>query len=87
MIPAIKSNTPTDSRANINISKYVSFMKALMSIMFNRVKAMAPIRSIPIMMRKPPMATASLLSFRMRSVNLTTVASSNFDASQSLTLK
>jgi hypothetical protein len=31
---------------------------------------MALIRIIPIMMRKPPIATASLLSFRMRSLNL-----------------
>jgi len=75
MIPAITSNTPTESRANMNINKYVSFTKALISIIFNRVKAIAPIRIIPIMMRKPPMATASLLSFRMRSVNLAVVTS------------
>jgi len=70
MIPAITSNTPIDNRASININRYVSFMKAVMSITFSRVKTTALIRIIPIMMRKPPIATASLLSFRMRSVNL-----------------
>jgi len=70
IIPAITSNTPTDSKASININTYVSFMKAVMSITFNRVKTTALIRIIPIIMRKPPIATASLLSFRMRSVNL-----------------
>ena len=87
MIPAITSNTPTESRANMNMSRYVSFTKALMSIIFKRVKTMAPIRNIPIIMRKPPIATASLLSFRMRSVNLATVPPSNLDAFQSLIRK
>jgi len=69
MIPAITSNKPTDSKATINIDTDVSFIRVLMSIIFNRVKTITLIRIIPIMMRNPPIATASLLSFLMRSVN------------------
>jgi hypothetical protein len=43
---------------------------------------MAPMRIIPIMIRKPPMVTASLLSFLMRSVNSIMAPSNVF---QSLT--
>jgi len=74
-IPPITSNTPTDSKANMNSNRYVSFVKAVISITSSRVKTNALIKIIPIIMRKPPMATANLLNFLMRSVNLATVSS------------
>jgi hypothetical protein len=64
-IPAMKSNIPMARNIIVNIDVVTGSAKTLASIMFSSIRKIAPVKIRLVTIRKPPMATLSLTSFRI----------------------
>ena len=71
IIPAIKSNIPMARKINVNRDMLAWSAKTLKSIMFKSMRKTAPVKIMLVTIRKPPMATLSLTSFRIQFTQLT----------------
>jgi hypothetical protein len=65
IIPAMKSNIPIVRKISANSDRVTWSVKTSTSIMFNNVKKIVPVKIRLFSIRKPPMATLSLTSFRI----------------------
>jgi hypothetical protein len=71
IIPAIKSDIPMARNSNVKTAVLVWSEKTPTSIKFNTIRKTVPVKIRLVTIRKPPMATLSLTSFRIHFTQLT----------------
>jgi hypothetical protein len=71
IIPATKSNIPMARNTSVNSDMLAWSAKTLTSIMFKNMRKNVPVKIMLVTIRKPPMATLSLTSFRIQFTQLT----------------
>jgi hypothetical protein len=70
IIPVMKSNIPMVKNISVNTDVVTGSAKTLASIMLSKIRKIAPVKIRLVTIRKPPMATLSLTSFRIRFTQL-----------------
>jgi hypothetical protein len=71
IIPATKSNIPIKKNVSISRDMWVSYPRMDISTRLNEINSVTPVKIVPIIMRKPPIATHTLSRFRICSLNPT----------------
>ena len=70
IIPAMKSNIPMVKNISVKTDVVTGSAKMPTSIMLSNIRKIAPVKIRLVTIRKPPMATLSLTSFRIRFTQL-----------------
>jgi hypothetical protein len=65
-IPAMKSSMPMARNSMVNTEVVAGSAKTVTSIMFSKIRKIAPVKIRLVTIRKPPMARLSLTSFRIQ---------------------
>ena len=71
-IPAMKSSTPMAENIIVNTDVVAGSAKMSISIMFSSIRKIIPVKIRLVTIRKPPIATLSLTSFRIQFTRLVT---------------
>jgi len=76
IIPAMKSNIPMARNISVNTDVVAGSAKTPTSIIFSNIRKIVPVKIRLVTIRKPPMATLSLTSFRILFTQLVAIDAS-----------